>query len=30
MPVTELIIRSVDNIKERATALDEYLGIIDA
>ncbi len=30
MPITELIIRSVDNIKERATALDEYLGIIDA
>ncbi|PXF61372.1 MAG: DNA-directed RNA polymerase subunit D [Candidatus Methanogaster sp.] len=30
MPVTELIIRSADNIKERATALDEYLGIIDA
>jgi len=27
---TELIIRSADNIKERATALDEYLGIIDA
>ncbi|MEA1894816.1 MAG: DNA-directed RNA polymerase subunit D [Euryarchaeota archaeon] len=30
MPITELIIRSADNIKERATALDKYLGIIDA
>ena len=30
MPVSELVIRSADNIKDRAEALDESLSIVDA
>ena len=30
MAVSELVIRSADNIKDRAEAFDEYLGIVDA
>jgi len=30
MPITELIIRSADDIKKRAETLDQYLSIVDA